>query len=102
MEGTAMPLITSSTAQWVNVRQMASDASVAEGGAAIPAGTRLLIQNQGQARAFVKESATAPVPEDNTGRWVEIGDEVENKNTALEPFMRCSPGGVRAFVQVKS
>lgn len=97
-----MPLIVSSNAQWVNVRQMASDAAVAEGGAPIPAGTRLLIQNQAGSRAFVKEAAVAPDPTDNTGRWVEIGDEVENKNITLEPFMRCSPGGVRAFVQVKS
>lgn len=87
-----MPAIFVNTAQWVDV--------YAQSGLA--AGTALLIQNQGNERALMQQSATAPEPTDNTGRRVQIDEEVQVDAGAPGVWMRCSPGGVRAYVQAAS
>lgn len=87
-----MPAISSNTSQWADVYALSG----------IPVGTGLLIQNQGNARAIMQQSATIPDPTDNTGRRVQIDDEVQVDAGAPGVWMRCSPGGVQAYVQAAS
>lgn len=84
-----MPAINVASSQWVDIYTQS----------AIAKGTGLLIQNQGSARMYVQQAAALPAASDNTGRWVEIGEEVQVDAGAAGVYGRCSPGGVVAYVQ---
>lgn len=84
-----MPAINVNTPQWVDIYTQSG----------IAKGTGLLIQNQGGARMYVQQATSLPATGDNTGRWVEIGEEVQVDAGATGVYGRCSPGGVVAYVQ---
>lgn len=84
-----MPAISSANAQWVDLYAVAS----------ITVGSGLLVQNQAGALALLQQATAAPDPSDNTGRWVQPGEEVQVDAGTLRVYMRCSPSGVRAYVQ---
>jgi hypothetical protein len=97
-----MPQIRTTSSGWADVYALASAASVAEGGPAIPVGTPLLVQNQSSDRASFQIRSTAPDVTDNTGRWLASGVEAVVTSGAAGCYMRGGFNGVQAYVQVNA
>ena len=94
-----MPLITTNDSQWANVYALASAASVARGEGPIPVGTALYVQNQSSEIAYGQLVAAVPAQTDQSGRqsYPRAEDTIDAGAPGL--FMRCSPGGLRLYVQ---
>jgi hypothetical protein len=60
------------------------------------------VQNQAGNLAITHIAATEPDPADNSGRWLQPGVEMQVDAGAAGLYMRCSPNGVMAYVQVQS
>lgn len=87
-----MPAIKTINAQWADVYALSG----------IAPGQPLLVQNQSGTLAISQISATAPDPADNSGRWIQPGAEMQVDAGAAGLWIRCSPNGVIAYVQVQS